>query len=381
MVKHIKAAHPDLQVIAGNVVTGAQTKTLIEAGADGLRVGMGSGSICTTQEVRGGFPSVFSLWKLGRNPRRGQPPPSNLLCPLRSHCSSRLWALSPIGSPLTAASASRINWGHRRTRLTSLGRVAGHTLGDREDCWGLWGQVCAVGRGQATAVYKCAAAAAKYGVPVIADGGIQNSGNIVKALALGASTVSNTLSPSSPRVGRFEGRIGEVVTSLSPVVFSPFLVHHNSKSTSKSSHPMRKRRSSQAARRTRSQVLSHAPDDTTDILGTQNTTGDVRVAVRGDHGGARRLLLRQGCAREAVPRDGQSGGDAAGQRHALPVGPQPSQGGAGGGGQRQGQGLVSQDGPCGWPALSCLRGLTSPSRCDAPSPRGPADMKHASSQT
>ena len=96
-VKKIKAAHPDLQIIAGNIATGDAARALIEAGADAVKCGIGPGSICTTRVVAG------------------------------------------IGVP------------------------------------------------QVSAIMDCYAVAKDYGVPVIADGGIKFSGDMVKALAAGGN--------------------------------------------------------------------------------------------------------------------------------------------------------------------------------------------------
>ena len=61
-VPMIKDAYADLQLIAGNVATGAATKALIEAGADTVKVGIGPGSICTTRIVAGiGVPQISAI--------------------------------------------------------------------------------------------------------------------------------------------------------------------------------------------------------------------------------------------------------------------------------------------------------------------------------
>lgn len=98
-IRMLRKTYPSIQLIAGNVATGAATEALIEAGASAVKVGIGPGSICTTRIIAG------------------------------------------IGVP------------------------------------------------QITAIYDCAQAAQKYGVPIIADGGIQYSGDIAKAIGAGASCV------------------------------------------------------------------------------------------------------------------------------------------------------------------------------------------------
>lgn len=99
VLESVKAAFPNVSVIAGNVATAAATQALIESGADAVKVGIGPGSICTTRVVAG------------------------------------------IGVP------------------------------------------------QITAIYDSANIAAKYGIPIIGDGGIKYSGEIVKAIAAGANVV------------------------------------------------------------------------------------------------------------------------------------------------------------------------------------------------
>lgn len=98
-LKRVRAAFPDVAIVAGNIATAEGAEALIEAGADCIKVGIGPGSICTTRVVSGG------------------------------------------GVP------------------------------------------------QISAIYNACCAAAKRGIPVIADGGIKYSGDIVKALAAGANVV------------------------------------------------------------------------------------------------------------------------------------------------------------------------------------------------
>ncbi len=61
-VRAVRKAHPDLQLIAGNVVTAEASRALVDAGADGVKVGVGPGSICTTRIVAGvGIPQITAV--------------------------------------------------------------------------------------------------------------------------------------------------------------------------------------------------------------------------------------------------------------------------------------------------------------------------------
>ncbi len=61
-VRAIKRAYPELQLIAGNIVTAEAAKALVDAGVDGVKVGVGPGSICTTRIVAGvGIPQITAV--------------------------------------------------------------------------------------------------------------------------------------------------------------------------------------------------------------------------------------------------------------------------------------------------------------------------------
>ncbi|MFS8650940.1 MAG: IMP dehydrogenase [Caldibacillus sp.] len=70
-VREIRAAYPDLNIIAGNVATAEATRALFEAGADIVKVGIGPGSICTTRVVAGvGVPQITAIYDCATEARK-----------------------------------------------------------------------------------------------------------------------------------------------------------------------------------------------------------------------------------------------------------------------------------------------------------------------
>ncbi|CAB1099872.1 unnamed protein product [Ectocarpus sp. CCAP 1310/34] len=203
MVKFIKSSYPAIDVVGGNVVTARQAANLIKSGVDALRVGMGVGSICTTQEPR----LASSVCR-----------PMAIRCPRCGHeTDGRMWVVHAIRTTLSLEGKIASLSGHTAFHEI-LGRVTQGRLTDGTPCiirriWmhtvdaTAWRgselltftamlcvtytaiQVCAVGRAQASAVYNTSRISRKFGVPVWADGGIAATGHIVKALAMGAGVV------------------------------------------------------------------------------------------------------------------------------------------------------------------------------------------------
>ncbi|MBQ9201263.1 MAG: IMP dehydrogenase [Bacteroidales bacterium] len=64
-LKLVKRTYPDLEVVVGNIATGEAAKELVKAGADGIKVGIGPGSICTTRIIAGiGVPQLSAIYNV-----------------------------------------------------------------------------------------------------------------------------------------------------------------------------------------------------------------------------------------------------------------------------------------------------------------------------
>lgn len=66
-LKEVKKAFPEIDIVVGNIATGEAAKYLAEAGADGIKVGIGPGSICTTRVVAGiGVPQLSAIYDVAK---------------------------------------------------------------------------------------------------------------------------------------------------------------------------------------------------------------------------------------------------------------------------------------------------------------------------
>ena len=66
-LKEAKKRFPNIDIVVGNIATGEAAKALVEAGADGVKVGIGPGSICTTRVVAGvGVPQLSAVYDVAK---------------------------------------------------------------------------------------------------------------------------------------------------------------------------------------------------------------------------------------------------------------------------------------------------------------------------
>lgn len=67
VLKEAKQKYPEIDIVVGNIATGDAARMLVEAGADGVKVGIGPGSICTTRVVAGvGVPQLSAVYEVSK---------------------------------------------------------------------------------------------------------------------------------------------------------------------------------------------------------------------------------------------------------------------------------------------------------------------------